>query len=280
MKRAAVWALSGCVAVLAVAGEPATGAPELTAAQIVEKNVAARGGLKAWRKIQTMVWTGHIERSHVSAPSPSFVLQQKRPNKTRFEIRAAGQTAVRLFDGSQGWKLHPARDGGVELQPFTAEELSFARDGQGIDGPLMDHDAKGIAVALEGVDEVEGHKAYRLNVTLPSGASHHVWIDAQSFLDLKYDQKARQASGRPNTVSVYYRNYRTVEGLQIPFTIESGTDRNEARDRLVIDRISLNSPLDDRVFTRPNVPRQRERGALARKYPRPNPELAGPGEGR
>jgi len=50
---AACCALAGLIA----AASGADPAPGLTAAQIVEKNAAARGGLEAWRKIQTMSWT-------------------------------------------------------------------------------------------------------------------------------------------------------------------------------------------------------------------------------
>ena len=258
MKGIAMWALAGSIATLAVAGEPVP-APGLTAAQIVEKNVTARGGLEAWRKIQTMVWVGHIQRANASAPSLPFVLEMKRPNKTRFEIRAPNQMAVRIYDGTQGWKLRPAPNGNPELQPYTAEELRFARDGQGIDGPLMDYRAKGIAVALDGVDKIEGRKAYRLSVTLPSGVSHHVWIDARTFLDIKYDRASHNARGKSGTVSVFNRDYRTIEGLRMPFTIESGADSAKATDRMVIDKILLNPPLDDRAFARPSLPSQRNR---------------------
>ena len=35
--------------------------PKLTATQIVDKNVAARGGLQAWRAVQTMTWKGKMD---------------------------------------------------------------------------------------------------------------------------------------------------------------------------------------------------------------------------
>ena len=78
--------------------------------------------------------------------------------------------------------------------PTRREELSFAATGNPAE-PLTDYQAHGITVALDGIDEVEGHKAYRLNVTLPSGASHHVWIDAKTFLDIKPDRASRDAHG-------------------------------------------------------------------------------------
>lgn len=256
MKRIALWSCAACIATLAMAGESVV-SPGLSAAQIVEKYVASRGGQEAWRKIQTMVWVGHIESTHASAPSMPFVLELKRPNKTRFEIKAQSQATVRMYDGYHGWKLRPARNGRLELQPYTDEELSFARDGQGIDGQLMDYQAKGIKVMFDGLDEVEGKKAYRLSVVLPSGASHHVWLDAQTFLEIKYDRESRNTLGQTGMVSVFYRDYRLVEGLQIPFLIESGSDTAKARDKMIIDRISLNPPLEDRIFAKPNLPGQR-----------------------
>src|ERR1700694_3636192 len=96
-----------------------TPAEELSAAQIVAKNVAARGGLEAWRKVSTMVWVGHLERLDAPAPSMPFVMQLKRPNKTRFEVNAMHQTSMRIFDGAQGWKTRPGSGGGHALVPYT-----------------------------------------------------------------------------------------------------------------------------------------------------------------
>lgn len=257
MRRFALWGLAGCFSMLVMAGESGAAA-ELSAARIVEKNVAARGGLQAWRKIQSMVWVGHVERGQAAPSATSsnlpFVLEMKRPNKTRFEIKAQNQSAVRIFDDSHGWKQRSGSGSKPELLPYTAEELRFAADAQGIDGPLIDYQAKGIAVALDGVDEVEGHKAYRLTVKLPSGSSHRLWIDAQTFLDVKYDRETRDALGRPGTISVYYRNYKTIEGLQIPLMIESRADAAKATDKMVIDRVVVNPPLPDMTFAKPNMP--------------------------
>lgn len=252
MRRIAVLVLAGCLSTHAMASEPVTS--ELTAAQIVEKNVAARGGLEAWRKIQSMIWIGHIESAQALAPKLEFVLEMKNPNKTRFEVKAQYRTFARIYDGTHGWKLRPSSSGIPELLPYTPGELSFAHEGQGIDGPLMDYQAKGIAVALDGVDEIGGRKAYRLNLKLPSGGIHRMWIDAQTFLDVKYDRGSRDASGRFATMSVFYSNYKVIEGLQIPLTIESGMGTAKATDKMVVDRILLNPPLEDRIFVKPSVP--------------------------
>lgn len=256
MRMIVLWLLAGSISTISVA-EELVAEQSLDAAQIIEKNVAARGGLEAWRKVQTMVWLGHIDRVNAGASGMPFVLQQKRPNKTRFEIKAQDRMSMRIYDGNRGWKLRPVNNGMPEFQPFTADELRFARDGQGIEGPLMDYQAKGIVATLDGTDEVEGHKAYRLNIKLPSGASHHVWIDAQTFLEVKYDRQSRNALGRAGTVTVFYRNYQTIDGLQIPLVIESGAGPGQVTDKMVIDKVLLNPPLEDQLFTNPGPPVRR-----------------------
>ena len=262
MKRIVLFAVvvSGGISTL-VSGKPADKPDlQLSVASIVEKNVEARGGLKAWHRIKTMAWIGHIDIESTKAPVHDlpFVLKMKRPNKTRFEIAAQHRLSLRLFDGKQGWKVRPGgQDGMPELKPYSQDELSFARDAQGFDGPLIDYRSKGIKVALEGTDQIEGRQAYRLEVIMPSGNSHHVWIDAASFLDVRYDRKTRNAFGMTATLSMTYRDYRQVGGLWIPFTIESATGNGGQSYKMVLDKVELNPTLSDLQFSKPNIPHRR-----------------------
>ena len=267
MKRTAICIVAACVAAVIV--DDSVLAAELTVEQIIEKNIAARGGVEAWQKIQTMVWVGHIESANAPAAKMPFALEQKRPNKTRFEIKAQNQVSQRIFDGTNGWTVRLSASGKPEVLPFTNAELGFARDGQGIDGPLVEYAAKGVAITLDGIDEVEGRKAYRLNVRLPSGVSDHLWIDAQNFLDIKYGRQLRNALGQTGTVSVFYRNYRIIEGVQIPLTIETGTDTAKVPDRMVIDNVALNPPLEDPMFAKPQMPGQRNAVTVDTRSPSP-----------
>ena len=115
--------LSLAAALCAAAASPPTVA-HLTAKQIVANNVKARGGLEAWRKIETMVCIGQLETGNPSAPRVPFVLQQARPDKTRFEVHVHDKTSVRVFNGLQGWKLHQSHSGAPELVPYTADEIA------------------------------------------------------------------------------------------------------------------------------------------------------------
>jgi hypothetical protein len=256
MKRVAVTILSiGLVAGALAAWRAPAG--KLSAAEIVAKNAEARGGVDAWRKIQTMVWTGHIEGEHAPVPVMQFRLDQKRPNKTRLEIDAPGYRSVRVFDGLHGWKV---RAPGQPAQPYTAQEVAYAQAGQGIDGPLIARAAKGSAVTLEGVDQLGDHKAYHLKVRLAKGGDEDVWVDTETFLELRYDRRAEGPAGAPRHVSATYGDYRSVEGVRLPFLIQTGGGPGATPDRMRIERVVLNAPLDDATFWSPTEPRPRSRG--------------------
>jgi hypothetical protein len=259
----------------AAPGAGATAGTELTAEQIIEKNVAARGGLEAWRKIDTMMWFGHLESARAQVPIMPFTMQQKRPNKTRFEINTAGEKTLRVFDGTRGWKVKPARNGrGSGPEPYTPQEVTFAFRSQGIDGPLIDYQAKGNRVALEGIDEIEGQKAFRLKVELASGETDHVWIDAITFLEVRLDRPSYGPARTLATVSMFYRDYKPVENLQIPMVIETAGGPGAPPDKLVIDRAFLNTPVDDRAFAQPGA---HERRGMAMGGQSPSPMSRVPG---
>jgi hypothetical protein len=256
------WRKSGPIAaglVAVVSSAACAPATKLSGAEIVAKNVTARGGLQAWRRVETMVWIGRIESTHAPLPSMGFTLEQKRPNKTRLEINTPGEKSVRAFDGVQGWKRRGQR-GGPDVQPYTPQELRSAQAAHGIDGALIDSAAKGNSVTLESVDEIDGRRAYHLSLRATEGGNEEVWVDARTFLEIRYDRIADGPAGAPRRVSATYDDYRTVEGLQIPFVIETGRGSGSTPDRMQIERVVLNAPLDDSTFENPAVPHPRNRG--------------------
>jgi hypothetical protein len=260
MRRVVPAAILGAIATGAIAtGAIATGAiakgtpapAPLTAAQIVAKNEGARGGVEAWRKIQTMVWSGRMESAHTPERVMAFVLDQARPNKTRFDLTAMSQHSERVFDGENGWRSRPQAGGRLDVQPFTLQELKFAREAQTIDGPLIDYRAKGNEVALLGDDLVEGRKAYRLNVRLASGEHEVVWIDAQTFLDVRLDRISFSSAGMPGMVSIVYRDFQIFDGVKIPMVMEMGAGSGKIPDKMIIEKVLLNPVLDARTFKKP-----------------------------
>lgn len=260
---------------------------QLTAAEIVDKNVAARGGLEAWRAVQTMTLSGKLgaggnQRATLRAPNPDpkaiggagparpaeevqlpFVMELKRPRKMRFEIQFQGQTAVQVYDGSNGWKLRPFLNRRV-VEPYTAEELKVSSMQADLDGPLVDYAAKGTKIDLVAKESVEGRDAYKIKMTLKGGQSVNVWIDAETFLEAKIEGQPRRLDGTAHPVEVYFRDYRHVGGLTVPFLLETHVlpvgknalglqDTPVPPEKLVVEKVQVNPKLDEALFTKPVV---------------------------
>jgi len=80
-----------------------------------------------------------------------------------------------------------------------------------------------------------------------------------TYLDIRYDRMADGLAGAPRRVSAIYGDYRTVEGLQIPFLIETGAGWHDAGQDA--DRNSgAECALDDSTFENPAAPHSRNRG--------------------
>ncbi len=238
--------------------------PALSVAQIVDRNVAARGGLSAWRAVQTMSWKGTMgaggtnyatvtakgqlklaEREEVQL---LFRFEFKRPLKSRLELDFDGATAVQVFDGAKGWKLRPYL-GRSNWDEYTADELKQAAATPGIDGWLIDYAAKGAKVELAGTDKVEGHAAYKLKVTRKDGQVRHVWVDGQSFLDIKVAGEPRRFDGKLRSVEVYLRDFKAEQGLMIPRLQETAIEGVKKTEKITIEGVTVNPSLDDARFT-------------------------------
>jgi hypothetical protein len=240
--------------------------PAMSAAQVVDRNVSARGGLAAWQAVHTMSWKGKMgagaatyaeitpkgkleqkEREETLLP---FTFEFKRPLKSRLEIEFNGQTAIQVFDGTNGWKLRPFL-GRKDWEAFTPEELKQASSAPGIDGLLIDYAAKGAKVESAGTELVEGHAAYKLKVTRKDGEVRHVWVDGQSFLDIKIDGEPRKLDGRPHSVEIFLRDFRRDQSLMVPHVLETAVQGVPRTEKITIDSVAVNSPLDDARFTKP-----------------------------
>ena len=232
----------------ASAQAPAT----FTAAQIIDKNVAATGGLPAWRAVQSISFSGKLDAGGKSKAELPFVLTKKRPRKTRVELVFAKDTAVQVYDGAHGWKLRPYL-GRRNVEPYSPEELESASLDSELDGPLVDYAAKGSNAELEGVEKIENQDVYKLKLTLKGGHVQHVWIDAATFLEVKVEGTPHRMDGKMRPVSIYLRDYKAVNGLMLPYVIETAVEGAKGTHKMLIENVVVNPKLEDSQFTKPKT---------------------------
>jgi len=252
----------------------------LSAATIVQNNVDARGGLAAWRAVHSLAWSGQLEagggnqrpipglpgqprlRPAAAAaaagqpqePAPQvqlpFRYEMQRPLLSRLEIEFRGETAVQVYNGTEGWKVRPFLNR-HEVEPFSAEELKASATQQPLDGALIDYAAKGTTIEVEGIEPVEGQPAYKLKLTLKNGQVLHDWVDASSFLEVRIEGTPRKLDGKYHPVFVYMRDYRPVNGLMIPHLLETAVQGVQRTEKIQVEKVEVNPQLEESRFARP-----------------------------
>ena len=215
--------------------------------EIIAKCIDARGGLKKIKSVQSERLTGHISFGPDS--QGTLLMEIKRPGKIREELTVGDKTMIRVSDGKDGWIIDPFSETG-EVQPLGPDDMSNTAQKADLDRPLVDYKAKGYQVELVSKEPIEGKDAFKLKVTLKDGQVRYDYIGASSLLELKWQGIVRR-NGEEFEAESYFRDSKNVEGLMIPFEIDTEIPGNPVHQKITFDKIELNPAIDDARFEKP-----------------------------
>ena len=228
---------------------PAT--PPPTVDKIVADYVAARGGLTKIRALKTLRQTGRIFEGQ--GREALVVREVKPPGRIRVQFTIQGVTAVFASNGTTGWKVSPFEDD-MQIKDLPNEVTSEAMDQTDIEGPLVDWKAKGHTVEFAGKDTVNGLPAYKLKITLKSGAVRTSYIDAASHYEVRVDS-TRLVKGLDLKVETTFSDHKKTGGVLFPRRIEIAAEGRPQHARVVVDKVEVNPALSDALFERPTLPK-------------------------
>jgi outer membrane lipoprotein-sorting protein len=215
--------------------------------EIIAKNVQARGGADKLKSVKSIKSTATMSMGPgIEAPG---TLIQKRPALARLEFTVQGLTAVQAYDGKNGWQIMPFM-GKKDPELMSADEAKEIEENADLEGPLVDYKSKGHQVELQGKEKIEGTDAYKLKVTLKNGDVQTIYIDSDSFLDIKEVTK-RTVRGTEQEIESAIGDYKPVDGIMFPFAVESGIKGTDQKQKLTITKVELNVPADDSLFKMP-----------------------------
>lgn len=222
------------------------GASAQTADEIIQKNIAARGGLEKLKAVTSIRQTLTVEQGGFKATSGQ---ESKRPNSLRTSFTIQGMTAVTAYDGASGWRITPFQ-GKKDPELIGEDELKGFQEQADFDGPLIDYQSKGNTVEYMGVDQVDGDDAYKLKVTLKNGDIFYYYFDPDTYLEIQRESQIFiRGSMRESVTQV--GSYKAVNGIMFPFSAESWPKGNpQARARVTVQKIELNV-VDDSDFKMP-----------------------------
>jgi outer membrane lipoprotein-sorting protein len=217
-----------------------------TVDEVIAKNIQAHGGMEKLKAVQSIRTTGKFTQGSFRA---AFLQENKRPDKVREEFLIQGLAQIQAYDGKTGWQISPF-GGRKDPELMSQDDVKSLQIDADIDGPMVDYKEKGHKVELMGHDSVEGTDCYKVKVTLKNGDVRYYFLDVDSFLEIKMENQST-IRGAVVFTENYYGDYEQVNGLYFPFAFESGQRGSQERTKFTVDKVELNVPLDNSLFSMP-----------------------------
>ncbi len=222
-------------------------------ADLIAKNLAARGGAEKLAAISTLTFTGRLVAPGDFELTFSQTLARKN-GAARTDSSIQGLTLVQGFDGKVGWRINPF-EGRRDAERMSDDDTrAFAEDST-IDGPLLSAKARGSTVTYLGREDFEGTDTYKLRVLDTSGVEYLEYLDPDTYLEIQVIETRKLRGARQVTVTEF-GDYEQVAGVYFPFSIESGPLGSTAsgRTRIVVENGKANVPVTDALFAIPAAP--------------------------
>jgi hypothetical protein len=244
------------LASLLLGGFAAAALSAQTADEVVEKHIHAKGGRDKIKSVKTLRFTAKMTMGQgMEAP---VVMELVPPeHKLRMEFTLQGMTGTQAYDGAKGWQVMPFL-GKTDPEPMTGDDLKEAKENADlVEGPLFNYKDKGNKVEYLGKGDLEGTPVQKLKLTEKDGDVTTIYFDADSYLELK-NETTRTIRGQATDLETTFGNYKQVEGLTMPFTIETKAKGAPAGQTITIEKIEVNTPIAANRFDMPKVEKKAE----------------------
>jgi len=215
-----------------------------TVDEIAEKCAKGSGGKEAWAKLSSLVMTGTMEIPSVSM-SGKIEIYAKAPNKNlQIVTLADGQFVQKQgFDGKNGWKSDPQSG----LKKLEGEELEEARTNSAFDSDVR---LKEVFpdMKVTGKTKVGDRDAYTV-LTHVGGKTVTFYFDAQTGLRIAMDSEGGDNAATAGKVSLFFEDFRTVAGVQVPHRIRGSAAAFGFEIR--IQEVKPNEAVNEALFAMP-----------------------------
>lgn len=214
-----------------------------TVDEIVDKHVAALGGLDKINAITTIVTERSLAVQGMEIPSKTILIVGK---SLRNESTVMGNSMVQVVDGTTGWMIRPTMMGGTgEPEEMPADQLKQQIGQLDPFGSLVKYKEKGNKVEFVGKEKMDKKDVFHLKVTTKDGGNVDEYLDANTYLlsKIKVDMNGQEAE-------IGFFDYKDVEGVKFPNTMDISNDQMGVMS-FITNKITLNSKVDDSLFKKP-----------------------------
>jgi hypothetical protein len=218
--------------------------------QLVSKYIEAKGGAEALHALQSLRGTGKmlVRQGQLEL---SYLETKKRPDDVRIEASIQGMTQIEAYDGKEGWKVSPFF-GRKDAERMSADDVKALVEDTEIGGPLVDWKEKGSTLEYLGTEDVDGTLAHKLKVVRKNGDVSYVYLDPDHFLEIRIVTQ-RMRHGAYEEVETDLGDYEKAGEVFVPTSIESGRKGASDKQRVIMDKVEANVPVDDSIFHFPTT---------------------------
>ena len=217
-----------------------------TADEIVNKYLQAIGGADKWKKLESQTTTGFVVLQGMEIP---YMAVQARPNLSYSMGEFQGNKFIDAFDGTVAWTQNPMSGTTKPMKKDTAETKEVAKEN--FEDDLIDYSDKGHKLEIAAQKEIiEGVKCFKITMKRKQGDEKIYFFDDENYLSFCVRSYPQTGPMKGQDVETYFSDYREVDGMMIPFTIESKVG-HQTQVTIKMDKIEFNKEVDKSIFTLP-----------------------------
>jgi hypothetical protein len=235
--------------------EAAQAKDRISAAEILQKNLIATGGLEAHKSLENLVANGEIRLNSTDLLG-DYEFSYKSPNDDILEVRGIRREATRTGH-HKGQRFYRPVSQTPEPSGFCLFCVS-----DGVYTWIVEHDWLMLtqwdfccdykSIELIGFGEVDKRLAYGLRFTRKKGGDPFVcFYDRETFLLVRIDHVQRSNTSQSQADSWYrvesiFRDYREQGGVKLPFVI--AIPRPQGDVVFELSNVKTGAPVKDSVF--------------------------------
>jgi len=180
--------------------------------KLVSDYLTALGGMDKLKAVKTMVTKMSMD---LMGQKAGMEMGQKDNKMFYSEMSMAGNVMQeQRFDGVKakvgGMGQSQTITEGPQLETMKAQAVTFGQ----LDYLNDDHE-----LTIKGVEDVEGEKAYKVEVVKPGGDKNYEFYSIKSGLIIRNVSTQPGPGGEPSTITTDLSDYKAVDGIMFPHTI-------------------------------------------------------------
>ena len=183
--------------------------PEVKVARLLDRLVEVCGGKEAWNKLKNRKATMELKISGMDAV---VTVIESTPNKSKTVMSLMGMAIEDVCDGKIIWSRHPING----LVVLEGKDLDVKLEAAKFD-KFVAWRKNFKAQKYEGIVDVDEKPCHKITMTPHHGHDAIWYLDVESGLQVRED-RVEEAQGSRIEAKVLMSDYRSVDGVKIPFT--------------------------------------------------------------